>query len=175
MKPNFQTRTVEELTETLIDYRGKTPKKVKKGVKLITARVVKNGYIESETHEYIAEDSYEAWMTRGLPKQWDILITTEAPLGEVAQIRTSERVALAQIIILLRGNPAQIDQQYFFQALKSDFVQGELIARSTGTTVAGIKQSELRQVRVPYYYLEVQHKIAGILSAYDNTPDIFRA
>jgi len=107
-------------------------------------------------------------MRRGLPRQWDILITTEAPLGEVAQLRTSEKVALAQRVILLRGKSSLIDQGYYFQALKSDFVQAELKSRATGTTVLGIKQSELKKVRIPYYPLPIQRKIAAILSAYDD-------
>jgi len=107
-------------------------------------------------------------MRRGLPKQGDILVTTEAPLGEVAQLRTPEKVALAQRVILLRGKSDLIDQGYYFQTFKSDFVQAELKSRGTGTTVLGIKQSELLKVRIPYYPLPTQQKIAAILSAYDD-------
>lgn len=164
----FQTQTVEAITETLIDYRGKTPSKTPKGIKLITAKVVKDGFIQNEEHEYIAESEYDSWMRRGLPKQWDILITTEAPLGEVAQLRTPEPIALAQRIILLRGNPKVIDQNFYFHALKSPFVQAGLKSRSSGTTVLGIKQSELRQVEIPCPPLPVQKRIASILSAYDD-------
>lgn len=164
----IETRTIEEVTETLIDYRGKTPQKTSSGVKLITAKVIKDRRILNDNHEYIAEENYESWMRRGLPEQGDILITTEAPLGEVAQLRTAEQIALAQRVILLRGNSEVIDQSYYFQALKSPFVQGELQARGTGTTVLGIKQSELRKVLVPYFDLPTQRKIAAILSAYDD-------
>ncbi len=165
---NYSLRTIGDVTETLIDYRGKTPVKAPSGVKLITAKVVKDGFINDGNHEYIAADTYDGRMTRGFPRQWDILITTEAPLGEVAQLRTKERVALAQRIILLRGNPNIIDQNYYFQCLKSPIVQNQLLARSTGTTVLGIKQSELRQVGIPLYPLPVQRKIAAVLSAYDD-------
>ena len=160
------TRTIEEVTETLIDYRGKTPPKTSSGVKLITAKIIKDGFVQNSNLEYISEETYETWMRRGIPKQWDILITTEAPLGEVAQLRTTEKIALAQRVILLRGNPQVIDQQYYFQALKSSFVQAGLQMRSTGTTVAGIKQSELRQVEIPLPSLPDQRKIAAVLSAY---------
>jgi type I restriction enzyme S subunit len=164
----ISTITIDQATEVLIDYRGKTPEKSSSGIRLITAKVVKGGRILSSREEFIPEHSYESWMRRGLPRQWDILITTEAPLGEVAQLRTSERVALAQRLILLRGKPGVVDQGYFFQALKSPFVVGELASRSSGTTVLGIKQSELRKVRIPYFPLEIQKRIAGILSAYDD-------
>jgi type I restriction enzyme S subunit len=165
--PAIHTLTIEEATERLIDYRGKTPPKTTAGVRLVTAKVVKGGQIHDEPAEFIAADFYDEWMRRGLPQQYDVLLTTEAPLGEVALLRSSERIALAQRIILLRAKPGLVDPIFLFYALQSDFGQGELRARASGTTVLGIKQSELRQVRIPIYPLPVQRRIAGILSAYD--------
>ena len=81
MMPPFATKTIEEVTDVLIDYRGKTPRKTSAGVKLITAKVIKDGFVRDGDHEYIAEEEYDAWMRRGLPQPWDILVTTEAPLG----------------------------------------------------------------------------------------------
>jgi type I restriction enzyme S subunit len=168
MNQPFETRTIEQAVETLIDYRGKTPPKTTTGVWLITAKVIKDGFIQNENKEFIAADFYDEWMRRGLPQQWDVLVTTEAPLGEVAQIRTPEKVALAQRVILLRGNPDVVHQGYLYQAMKSAFVQAELKARSSGTTVLGIKQSELWNVKLPWYPLPTQRKIASVLSAYDD-------
>jgi len=164
----LETRRLDEVISTLIDYRGKTPTKTDSGVRLITAKVIKDGFINESSFEFIAEDEYDTWMRRGLPQQWDIVITTEAPMGEVAQLRTAERVALAQRVILLRADPQVMDQNFLFHALKSPFVRAELSRRATGTTVLGVKQSELRQIRIPYYSLHVQRHLAGILSAYDN-------
>ena len=164
----LKTMTIGDVIEKLIDYRGKTPKKAENGIRLITAKVIKDGFIKEEKTEYISEEIYASWMQRGYPQQHDIVLTTEAPLGEVAQLRTTERISLAQRVILLRGNPRIIDQQFFFQAIKSPFVQAGLQQRATGTTVLGIKQSELRQVSIPYFPLPTQRKIAAILSAYDD-------
>jgi type I restriction enzyme, S subunit len=159
---------LEEVIEELIDYRGKTPTKTNSGVKLITAKVIKDGFIQDGPHEYIDEEEYDSWMRRGLPQKKDILITTEAPLGEVAQIRTDEKIALAQRVILLRARKDILDQSFFFHLLKSPLMQGKLKARATGTTVAGIKQSELRQVQISFPSLFIQRQIASILSAYDD-------
>jgi type I restriction enzyme S subunit len=163
----FSTLTIEEATERLIDYRGKTPPKTDSGVRLITAKVVKGGQIHDDPAEYIADEFYDAWMRRGLPEKLDVLLTTEAPLGEVAILRNDARIALAQRIILLRARRRLLDPLYLFYALQSEFGQGELRARATGTTVLGIKQSELRKVRIPFFPLPIQRRIAGILSAYD--------
>lgn len=162
------TRRLDDLIEALIDYRGKTPAKTSSGVRLITAKVIKDGVINDSSFEYIGDEDYDAWMRRGLPCQGDILITTEAPLGEVARLRTTERIALAQRVILLRAKSSVIDPGFLFQALKSPPVKAELAKRATGTTVLGIKQSELREVRIPYVSVIVQCRIAAILSAYDD-------
>jgi type I restriction enzyme S subunit len=161
-------KPVAEIASAIIDYRGKTPPKSLGGVKLLTAKVIKDGTIDESRLEYISEETYAWWMRRGLPIQGDVLLTTEAPLGETAMLRTAEKIALAQRVILLRGDPEQVDQQYLFAALRSPLVQARLRQRATGTTVLGIKQRELRQVEIPLPPLTVQRKIAVILSAYDD-------
>ncbi|ACO31304.1 MULTISPECIES: restriction endonuclease subunit S [Acidobacterium] len=159
--------SIEEATERLIDYRGKTPPKTASGVRLITAKVVKGGQILEEPKEFIAEDFYDEWMRRGLPQELDVLLTTEAPLGETAILRDKTRIALAQRIILLRAKREVVDPLFLFYALQSDFAQSELKARASGTTVLGIKQSELRRVRIPLFSLSAQLKIGSILATYD--------
>jgi len=78
---------------------------------LITAKVVKNGRIETPD-EFIDPKEYDDWMRRGLPNVGDVLLTTEAPLGEVAQLRDA-KVALAQRLIALRGRNGEVDNTFF--------------------------------------------------------------
>lgn len=59
---------LEEVVEKFIDYRGKTPKKTASGVPLITAKIVKNGRINTP-NEFIALEDYDKWMTRGIPQK----------------------------------------------------------------------------------------------------------
>jgi type I restriction enzyme S subunit len=167
----FETLTIEEATERLIDYRGKTPPKTESGIRLITAKVIKDGRILDTPAEFISSDFYDEWMRRGLPQPLDVLVTTEAPLGEVAILRGSEKVALAQRVILLRARPGKIDPRFLYYALQSEFAQGELRSRASGTTVSGIKQSELRQARIPTFSLPAQRRIVDVLSAFDDLFD----
>lgn len=159
--------TVGELIETLIDYRGKTPPKTKSGVPLITAKVIKGGIILAEPREYIAEDGYGAWMRRGLPARGDILITTEAPLGEVARV-SDPRIALAQRVILLRPDARKVDPSFLFHYLRSPQAQAALGRRSSGTTVSGIRQPELKAVEVPLLERSLQGAVGVILDAIDD-------
>jgi type I restriction enzyme S subunit len=166
--------TVNEACCRIIDYRGKTPKKSRSGIRLVTAKVVKAGRINEEPSEFIAEDYFDEWMRRGLPELHDTVITSEAPLGEVGLIRTGGRIALGQRVILLRPDPAKMDKRYLHQVLQTGLVQGRLHARATGTTVLGIKQSELRRVELPCPPIETQRRIGSILGTYDDLIEVNR-
>lgn len=163
---------LKDVLDTLIDYRGKTPRKTMSGVPLITAKIIKNGRIDTP-NEFIAIEDYNSWMVRGFPKVGDVVLTTEAPLGEVAQL-ADENVALAQRVVTLRGKTDVLDNTYLKYFFLSHVGQQRLKARETGTTVTGIKQSELREVLVDCPPYETQIKIASVLSSIDDKIEINR-
>ena len=152
---------------TFIDYRGKTPPKTKRGIPLVTAKIVKNGMIQ-EPQEFIAENYYDEWMRRGIPQKGAVVFTTEAPLGEVARIRTDDKLAFAQRIIVLEPKTKQLSADYLFYALQDRVLKSRIEARSTGTTVIGIKAAELKKVEIDLPSLEEQEKIAAILCSLDD-------
>ena len=168
----WQLQSVEDSMKAIIDYRGKTPRKTPSGVPLITAKIVKDGRIMPPT-EFIAAEGYDSWMNRGLPEPGDVVMTTEAPLGEIAQI-DNRKVALGQRLITLRGKPDVLNNTYLKFAMQAAFVQNQLKARSTGTTVLGISQRELRKVEIPLPPLSEQRRIAHILGTLDDKIELNR-
>ena len=161
-----------DILDTLIDYRGKTPNKVDCGIPLITAKIVKNGRIDIPT-EFLPIEDYSDWMVRGFPQVGDVVLTTEAPLGEVAQLK-DEKIALAQRIVCLRGKEGVLDNTYLKYFFLSNIGQNRLKARETGTTVTGIKQSELKEILIDYPKIDTQKSIASILSSLDNKIELNR-
>lgn len=156
---------LKEIINKFIDYRGKTPKKVKKGIRLITAKNVKKGYINDEPWEFIESDNYEMWMTRGIPEYGDVVITTEAPLGNVAQLKYEYKYALAQRLITLNIKSKFINKDYIYYQLLAPSFQGELVKMATGTTVLGIKSSKLKELEVIIFSLSEQQRIVTKLDS----------
>ena len=152
---------------TFIDYRGKTPPKTTSGIPLVTAKIVKNGMIQ-EPQEFIAKNYYDVWMRRGIPQKGSVIFTTEAPLGEVARIRTDDKLAFAQRIIVLEPKTQQLNSDYLFYALQDRVLKNRIEARATGTTVIGIKAAELKKVEIDLPPLEEQKKIAMVLCSLDD-------
>ena len=161
-----------DVLDALIDYRGKTPKKTAFGVPLITAKIIKNGRIETPS-EFISLNDYDSWMVRGFPKVGDVVLTTEAPLGEVAQLDDAN-IALAQRVVTLRGKSGVLDNTYLKYYFLSNVGHQRLKARETGTTVTGIKQSELREVIVDVPPYEIQVRISNILKSLDDKIEVNR-
>ncbi|HHL34365.1 MAG TPA: restriction endonuclease subunit S [Desulfobulbaceae bacterium] len=162
----WECRKILDVTQ-YVDYRGKTPAKSDKGIFLITAKNIQEGYIDYEiSKEFIPEELYEKVMARGKPNIGDVLITTEAPLGNVAQI-DKERVALAQRIIKYRAKDGILSNNFFKYYLLSPVFQRLLNLDATGSTVKGIKGSRLHRLPATLPPLPEQKKIAEILSAWD--------
>jgi type I restriction enzyme S subunit len=149
-----------------IDYRGKTPAKTKSGMRLITAKNVKMGHLQATPREFVAPGSYDRWMTRGIPRRGDVLFTTEAPLANVAQLDTDEKVVFAQRIIIMQPDAAVLDSTFLKYLLLSQPVQKRIHEKGTGATVQGIKASLLKTVEVSFpRALREQRQVVAKLDA----------
>ncbi len=147
-----------------IDYRGKTPNKILSGIKLITAKNVRMGYLNDEPREYISSEEYDSWMTRGFPSVGDLLFTTEAPMGNVAQISITEKFALAQRVINLHPYEG-IFSTYLMYAIMSPLLQTCIEEKSSGVTARGIKAAKLKLIPIPLPPLAEQHRIVTKVDA----------
>lgn len=166
----WQERILEDVVERFIDYRGKTPVKTSYGVPLVTAKIVKNGKILKPT-EFISEEEYPIWMRRGYPKINDVVLTTEAPLGEVGILKI-EKIALAQRIILIRGKKNLLHNHFLKFYLQSPLGQETLRVRASGSTVSGIKAAELKKIPISVPCYAEQQAIAAVLSSLDDKIDL---
>jgi type I restriction enzyme S subunit len=159
----------KELTEVCdyADYRGKTPRKTDAGAFLVTAKNIRKGYIDYETSkEYVNFDEYDIIMRRGKPQVGDVLITTEAPCGHVAQLDRDD-IALAQRVIKYRGKNGIVNNTFLKHILLANEFQAKLLKAATGGTVKGIKGSNLHKLAIPIPPIEEQARIAGLLDRFD--------
>lgn len=147
-----------------IDYRGNTPPKMNDGIPLITAKNIRMGYLDREPREYISEDTFKVWMTRGFPKTGDLFFTTEAPMANVCLNDISEPFALAQRAICFQPY-AEIDTKYLMFALMSDLMQAIIDAKATGMTAKGIKAANLKLLPIPIPPIAEQHRIVAKVNA----------
>lgn len=170
----WNTSTLDNLINLVIDYRGKTPKKLggnwsEKGIPTISAKNIKEGQIVREDQiRYVDEVLYKKWMKEELNES-DILLTSEAPIGEVYILKKDDpKYCLSQRLFAVRVKKEKLNPKYLFYYFRSPNGHHELLKRATGTTVGGIRQTALLKAEIKYPPLAEQKNIADILSDYED-------
>jgi type I restriction enzyme S subunit len=158
--------------DALLDHRGKTPGKLgsdftDQGVPVASAILVVGGRLNLSEARFVSEATYRKWMPEPTRKG-DVLLTSEAPLGRVARVDSDDPLVLGQRLYGLRGTPGVLHNGFLYYALQTECVRADLIGRSTGTTVFGIRQSALRDVVIPAPSWSEQQAIAEVLGALDD-------
>lgn len=169
----WEAAPLGELIEKLMDFRGRTPKKLGMDwgggtIPALSANNVRAGYIDFDRECYLgSEELYAAWMVQGDTQKNDLVFTMEAPLGNVAVIPDDRKYILSQRVVLLRAN-RRVNHSFLFQYLRSDTFGKILDSNATGTTAKGIQQKRLVQLPVVVPSLEEQAHIANVLEAIDS-------
>lgn len=131
------------LISSKVDYRGRTPEKVDEGIFLVTARNIRTGEIDYErSQEFTTKEDWEKLRARGKPETGDVLFTTEAPLGNIAQVDRTD-VAFAQRIMKFRANPALLSNDFLAEFMMSASFQRSLNLYASGSTASGIKSERM--------------------------------
>lgn len=156
----------------LFDHRGRTPKKLgseftSAGVQVISAKLVSGGRLNLDRERrFVTPDTYERWMPVKLA-EGDVLLTSEAPLGEAALVPSSISLCLGQRLFALRADPGVLDNRFLYYWLRSPVGRAALAERSSGTTVLGIRQAELVQVVIRAPDVRLQRAIGELLASLD--------
>ena len=162
---------LKSIIKEIIDYRGKTPKKLGSdwsncGYRALSAKNIKTGKIvQEETIRYVDDDLYKKWMKQEV-ERGTILITSEAPFGEVLYWDSDEKIVLSQRIFGLKIDE-KYNSEYIYYYMTSREFKGELEARATGSTVTGLRQPELLKCKIKVPNKDIQDKIAFILKCID--------
>lgn len=171
MTSDWKELALGDITELVIDYRGKTPKKLggdwsEAGYKALSAKNIKTGRIvQPDTIRYVDEEMYRKWMKEEV-QRGDILITSEAPFGQILFWDSDEKIVLSQRLFCVRIKP-EYDARFIYYYMTTAEFQGELDGRATGTTVVGLRQPELMKCIIHCPEIQEQKAISAILSSID--------
>jgi type I restriction enzyme, S subunit len=155
----YATEPIDDCCERFIDYRGRTPEYSAEGVPHVTAACIKEHEIQWAAARRVTEVTYAAYMTRGLPVRGDVILTTEAPLGETAVIKIDKTFSVAQRLLLIRPGP-RVHSDYLCHLLSHRSFRPQLIRFATGSTVKGISSESFRAIPIPLPPLTLQQRFS---------------
>lgn len=140
--------------QNIIDYRGRTPKKLgmdwsKSGYLALSALNVKNGYIDPRIDAHYGDEKlYQKWMSGNELRKGQVLFTTEAPMGNVAQVPDDTGYILSQRTIAFNTEKNKISDNFLAVLLGSPNVFNRLSELCSGGTAKGVSQKSLSTLEV---------------------------
>ena len=170
----WKQRKLLDHVQKIVDFRGRTPKKLGMewsdgGYLALSALNVKDGYIDfSQDVHYGDQALYDKWMSGNDLHQGQVLFTTEAPMGNVAQVPDDKKYILSQRTIAFEVNKDLVTENFFAVALRSPGVFQTLNALSSGGTAKGVSQKSLASVDITIPQdLNEQHNLAELFLLID--------
>ena len=171
----WEQRKLLGCIEKITDFRGRTPKKLgmdwnESGYLALSALNVKDGYIDfSQDVHYGDQALYDEWMSGNELHEGQVLFTTEAPMGNVAQVPDNKRYILSQRTIAFDVKEDVITENFLATVLRSPVVFNTLTSLSSGGTAKGVSQKSLVgvDVQIPVD-LKEQTLLADYFHSLDN-------
>jgi type I restriction enzyme, S subunit len=164
-----------ELCEQIVDCPHSTPLWTESGVLVLRNQNIRNGRLDLSSPSFTDEHHFEQRSRRARLRAGDLVITREAPMGEVCMIPEDLRCCLGQRMVMLRADPRKCHARFLLYAIQSSTVQHEIkVNEGTGSTVSNLRIPLLEALPIPYPPLPEQRAIASVLGALDDKIDLNR-
>ena len=143
--------------------------------RMIRTTNVRDGRIDLSTCRYVDEATYERWTRRAKVIDGDILLTREAPIGEVGYVQNLGQVFLGQRIMQYRPDPAKVSPRYLYYAFRSSDLQHQFGSHEgSGSVVSHIRVADCHEFKVPLPTRAEQDAIAQLMGALDDKIELNR-
>ena len=166
----WETYKLKQLCSEIVDCVNKTAptSDVPTPYKMLRTSDIREGKINLENLNCVTKEVYEKWTRRGKLQKGDVIFTREAPLGEVGLVREEKNYFLGQRLVLFRANDKICDGRFLMYSLLWNDNKQAIISKGVGSTVAHLRVPECENIEIKAPDLDIQHRIADILSAYDD-------
>jgi type I restriction enzyme S subunit len=164
--PQGWTRTsLFHLVSSLRDGTHTPPKRVTRGVPLLSARNIQDGRIDfSEAYSLVSRADYENISRTNPTLDGDVLLTIVGSLGRSCVNRETAPFTLQRSVAIIRPERELIDSDYLSFYFRSPEFQTTLRAAASGTAQAGVYLNTLKSFEVALAPLAEQRRIAAVLA-----------
>lgn len=170
-----QRATLESVCTLIADCPHSTPVWTETGYLVIRNQNIKNGKLDLSERSYTDHEHYLIRVRRAKPQFGDLILTREAPMGDVCMVPVNLECCVGQRQVLLRPNPEKVIPRFLLYAIQSPEVQNEISwSEGTGSTVSNIRIPVLKNINIPLLSLREQHEISTLLGAIDDRIALLR-
>lgn len=160
---------IKEICTGIYDGPHATPPISSDGAIFLGITNFRNGRLDLSEIRYISEADFPKWTKRVIPKENDIVFSYEATLNLYAIIPSGFRGCLGRRMALLRVNENKVYYKFLYYYFYSESWRRVIKTNTVlGATVDRIPLIKFPDFIVELPPLEMQYKIANILSSYDD-------
>ena len=159
---------LNDICEFIVDCPHSTAPDEGKGYPIIRTPNVGRGRLILDGVQRVSKATYDKRNIRAVPQKDDIIFAREASAGNAAIIRAGQEVCLGQRTVLIRPNKKKVCPQFLAYYILAPKQQYELLGTANGATVAHVNIPIIRNMPVNIPKIEIQERIAEILSSYDD-------
>ena len=159
---------LQNMCESITDCHHSTPAYMDKGKLVIRNFNIKGGRMLLDNISFTDEEHFNQRVSRAKPESGDLIITREAPMGEVCIIPEGVECCLGQRMVLIKPDLKKVDNEYLLYSLLSEYAQIQIgKSNGTGSIVSNLRIPLLKELLVPTKGLIVQQKIGNTLGVID--------
>lgn len=155
---------LDEISSQITDGEHTTPIRIEKGIKLLSARNIKDGFLDFEKNvDYISEEEYLRISKRCKPEKGDILMSCSGSVGRVSIINTSEPLSLVRSVALIKPISEIVNSYYLQFWMQSSYFQNEVRKGSKTSSQSNIFTGAIKKLPVLLPPIKLQNKFASIV------------
>jgi type I restriction enzyme S subunit len=175
MAGEWRKERLSALCLEIADCPHSTPRWTDSGVLVLRSRNIRDGRLDLSVKSYTDEAHFEQRSRRTRLRGGDLVITREAPMGEVCLIPEGLRCCLGQRMVMLRPDPKKCDSRFLLYSIQSRAVQEEIkVNEGTGSTVSNLRIPMLKALPILHPPVAEQKAIAAVLGALDDKIELNR-
>lgn len=173
MNNTYPLKRLCDVGVSLLDCEHKTPKPNVFGYPYIAIPNIQNGRLDLTNVRRISKEDYLKWTKKIKPQSGDVILTRRARVGDTAVVPAGLECAIGQNLVLLRSDGKQLSQKYLRWVLRSPqyWVQVEKYL-NRGAVFDSLNCRDILLFEIPVPPMEIQKKIAAILSSLDDKIEI---
>ncbi|MBY5520222.1 restriction endonuclease subunit S [Rhizobium leguminosarum] len=158
----WQTQTVEDFCELIVDCVNRTAPLAERPTdfKMIRTTNVKKGRLLLSEVRYVDEEVFTKWNRRATPQIGDVILTREAPVGEVGILDVPGNFFLGQRLMLYRPDRKKMTSEFMLRSFQSEFLSEQFRQGSSGSTVKHLPLPSCRSFEFRVPPIEIQQQFS---------------
>ena len=161
----------EDITDLITDGEHATPRRVDKGIYLLSARNVLNHSLQLDDVDYIDQEEYDRISKRIIPQKGDVLISCSGTVGRCCSVPSGIQFQMVRSAALLRFKP-NVLPVFAEYMITSDYLQEQINQSKTASSQANLFQGKIARLEGFVPPIDLQQQFAAFVCQVDKSKSV---